>query len=304
VTARFVGTFSPGTPEWRAHRADKIGGSDVAAIVGLSGWDAAYSLWHQRKGLIEPPAEKPQMTWGKRVEPIIVAAWAENHPEVYVHYAPGAVYAHPDRPWQVASPDALIYESEDAFLAGADPIGGLEAKTSRYDDGWGVEGSQDIPSYYSTQVQWCLDVFQVPTWEVAALFGGSDDRNYTIHAQPHLQELLRENAKDFLDSLSSDVPPPIDGHETTYRAVRELHRDIEDEEVEVGEVGRTWVNAVRALAEAEDAQREAKARLADELGNRRRALLNGQRIASRKSAGVGRPPVLSAVNGLLEKELA
>jgi hypothetical protein len=86
--------------------------------------------------------------------------------------------------------------------------------------------------------------------------------------------------------------------------VRELHRDIEDEEVEVGEVGRTWVNAVRALAEAEDAQREAKARLADELGNRRRALLNGQRIAYRKSAGVGRPPVLSAVNGLLEKELA
>lgn len=297
--ATFLGIFHPGTDEWRRHRADKIGGSDVAAIVGLSNWQSAYALWHERRGQIEPGPDKPQMEWGTRLEPVIVQAFEERHPEFMVDYQPGQVWAHPDRPWQVASPDALL--GSNPFTVPPTIIAGLEAKTSRYDDGWGPDGSADIPPYYSTQVQWCMDVFEVDTWHLAVLFSGSDYREYVIPAQPNLQTLLREAASDFLDSLTEDRVPPIDGHDTTYQAIRELHPDIDDVEIEVGDLGREWIEAVRAEAEAARAAKEKKALLADHMGRARRALLDGQRIAYRRNSKPGSPPYLTAVNGLLEK---
>src|SRR4051812_37548397 len=100
MTATFLGTYLPGTPEWYEMRADKVGGSDLAAILGLSPWQSPFSLWHQKRGDTEPDIqEKPQLEWGTRLEPVIVQAWAEKHPEYRVNYAPGATYAHPDYPW-------------------------------------------------------------------------------------------------------------------------------------------------------------------------------------------------------------
>ena len=303
MTARYVGQFTPGTPEWREQRKAKIGGSDVAAIVGLSPWSSAYALFCERKGWIEPPPEKPQMTWGTRLEPVIVAAFEDGHGEFMVDYQPGQVWVHPDRPWQAASPDALI--GPNPFTVPPVLLSGLEVKTSRFDDGWGPEGSQDIPAYYSTQVQWCMDVFGVNTWHVAALFGGSDYREYVVHAQPHLQTLLRETAKDFLDSLQGDAPPPLDSSPHTYSAVRSLHPDIEDAAVDLpDDIAARYIAGLRAAKDGKDAETAAKSEVADFMGRAKSAHWNGHKIAYRRGGKPGTTPYLAATNGLLEKELA
>lgn len=294
MSAVYLGQFEAGSTEWRAHRQGKIGGSDLAAILGLSKWQSAYALFRERRGEIEPQADKPQLEWGTRLEPIIVDAFTDRHPEFMVTYQPGQVWQHPDRPWQVVSPDALLGLSPTTLPAR--PVSGLEAKTARYDYDW----ADGPPDYYAVQAQWAMDVFSVPTWRFAVLFSGSDYREFEVEAQPAVQQGLRETASDFLDSIEQGKVPPIDGHDSTYNAVRELHPDLIDEKVDVGDVGRRWVQTKRDLAAAEDAEKEAKALLAVELGNSRRALVDGVQVAYRKNAGGGRPPVLTAANGLLK----
>lgn len=293
MTAVYVGEYAPGSAEWREHRKDKIGGSDLAAILGLSKWQSAYSLFHERRGAITVDDDKPQLTWGTLLEPVIAQHFAGQHPEFTVQYEPGAVWAHSERPWQVVSPDARLSAQRpgSSMLA---VVGGLECKTSRYDYDW----QDGVPPYYEVQAQWAMDVFQVPTWHFAVLFSGSDYQEFTVEAHAATQEALRDAASDFLDSLQTGLVPPIDGHDTTYQAIRQLHPDLTDEAVEVGEVGQRWVDAKRRIAEAEDAEKEKRSALALSMGTARRALLDGKPIATRQS-NKGGTPFVKAVNGLL-----
>lgn len=301
MTAKYLGVYEPMTPEWLALRKDKVGGSEIAAILGLSPYQSAYALWHQKRGEIDLREDKPQLEWGTRLEPVIVQAWADKHPEVEVDYAPAATYAHPERPYQTVAPDALVYDLDDHSRV----LTGVEAKTSRYDYSWSTDGEPCVPDYYNVQAQWAMDVFGVDVWHFAVLFGGSDYREYQIEGRASVQEALRETASDFLDSIREGRVPPADGHESTYNAVRELHPDLLiDERVDVGDVGRRWVQTKRDLAAAEEAEREAKALLAIELGNCHRAFVGDVQVAYRKNTGKGRPPTLTAVNGLLAQDVA
>lgn len=298
MTAVYLGTFRPGSSEWRQHRADKVGGSDIAAIVGVSPWASPYSLWQERKGNVQPGGEIPEMTWGNRLEPVIAQAFQDAHPDMRVQYQPGAVFAHPERPWQVASPDALILGDGDD----PDPVSGLEIKTSRYDDEWAA----GPPPHYETQIQWCMDVFGLPDWHVAALFAGSDYREYTVNANPAIQDALRDLASEFLASLAAGEPPPLDGTRHTYQAVKGLHPLIDDEDVDIpDELAAEYVAALRAFKQAEAAKNLACSKVANHMGRARRAMWNGQRIAYRQPGRVGSTPFLKQAHGLLlDRDLA
>lgn len=297
MTALYLGTWEAGSPEWLAARQGRAGGSDVSAILGLSPWQSPFSLWNERKGLVQPDAQRKEMTWGNRLEPVIIDAYRDNHPDLNVHYSPGAVYAHADRPWQVCSPDALT------LTRGGIVIGGIEAKSDRYDDGFGKDGTADIPPYYACQVQWCMDVFGVDEWHVAALFTGSDYREYRIQAQPIFQQLLREEAKAFLDSIDNDAVPPIDSHDQTYQTIRRLNPAIEHEsEVELETaLARRYIEAIKALSNAEAEMSEVKSLVADFMGRAKKAMWGGKKIAYRRSGKPGTLPYLTQVTGLLDK---
>lgn len=294
MTAIYLGSWEAGSPEWRRHREGRVGGSDVAAIIGLSPFQSAFGLWQERKGL-EPDRDNPAMTWGVRLEPVIVEAWADNHPDRAVAHSPGAVYQHPDREWQVASPDALL-------VAPGTILGGLEVKTARHDNEWGPHGTDVIPPYYMCQVQWCMDVFGLPEWHVAVLIAGSDYREYTVAAQPAFQEVLRDSARDFLTSLDEDAPPAIDGSDHTYKAVRRIHPDIDaDDDAHIPpDLAEAWMNALAEKAAAEDACRRYAGLILDHMGRAKHAYHDGQRIAYRQPGPRGSAPFLKAINGLLK----
>lgn len=277
----YLGVYPAGSEEWRAHRNEKVGGSDVAAIVGLSPWVSPYTLWCERKGLVEPQETNQAMTWGTRLEPVIVEAFIDAHPDLFVKYVPGAVYAHPDRDWQVASPDALIYGDD-----WAQPTTGLEVKTARYADGW----ADGVPAYYECQVQWCMNVMGVDSWHVAVLFAGSDYREYVIEANPAFQELLVGAASDFLDSLAADQPPALDHWESTHLTVRRQHPEIEDEDAEIpADLAEDLAVAVAAYKDAEDRKREACTRVLAAMGTAKTAVSDGRKVASRRSQKGGTP---------------
>lgn len=263
-----LGWFEPGTPEWHAARSNGIGGSEIAAVVGLSPYESRFSLWHRKKGLIGPVEESEEMYWGKEHEPAICRRFAREHPELELSLAP--TYAHPDRPWQIANPDRH---------AGPDL---LEAKTSRDAEGWGEEGTAQIPVHYRAQCLHYMDVTGARRCWVAVLIAGSEYREYVVDYDEDEAQLLREAGARFMDDLARDNRPDIDGHSATYQAIREIPDGLDPVDVEITTALRDRFYAAQdAFWTAEDELTACKGELLDAIGTGQRAVCERQRIATR-----------------------
>ena len=270
-----LGWFEPGTPEWHAARANGIGGSEIAAVVGLSPHESRFSLWHRKKGLVGPVEENPQMRWGKKHEPTICAEFAELHPEWIVHIS--GTYAAAGRAWQIANPDRLLYRPETD-----EPFALLEAKTARDDEGWGKEGTGEIPVHYRAQCLWYLDVLGLPVCHLAVLIAGADYREYLVEYDPDEARILREAGARFMDDLARDNRPDIDGHSATYQAIREIPEGLDPVDVEIDTALRDRFYAAQdAFWAAEDELTACKGELLDAIGTGQRAVCERQRIATR-----------------------
>jgi predicted phage-related endonuclease len=83
--AKWLGSFTPTDPEWHELRANRIGGSEVGAIVGASKYESAYSLWAKKLKLIPSEvADNEFMYWGRKLEPVVIDRFAQDHPELEV----------------------------------------------------------------------------------------------------------------------------------------------------------------------------------------------------------------------------
>jgi putative phage-type endonuclease len=221
LSAVLLGVYEPNTEPWYELRSGGIGASEIAAVVGLSPYISAFWLWHFKKGNIPGQAVSDAMDWGHRLEPVVRDWFAERHPELTVRNTPGT-YAHAERGWQRCNPDGLVVESGQG---GAVAL--YEGKTSRFSDGFGPTGSDQIPLAYRCQVQHSLDIFDLPRAYVAVLIGGNEPREYVIEADPADQAALREAGAKFWQSLQDNDEPPIDCSDSTYEAVRKMHDDID-----------------------------------------------------------------------------
>jgi putative phage-type endonuclease len=137
-------------------RTKTVGGSDVAAILGLSPWSTPLDVWRE-KALDE--RDTPAMRAGLRLEQAILNAWAETHRTHEVLAAPGPTIAG----WRHASPDAVATNA-----AGWQTL--LEVKTTSR--AW----NGTIPDYCRVQAQWSLDVLDLEEGEFLVLTWPEDMR--------------------------------------------------------------------------------------------------------------------------------
>lgn len=269
-----LGWFEPGTDEWHAVRANGIGGSEIAAVMGISPYESRFSLWHRKKGMVEPVEETDVMYWGKVHEPAICAEFAKRHPGLELR--PSPTYASAGHPSEIANPDRLILDSEWRTVAL------VEAKTSRDDEGWGKEGTDEIPVHYRAQCLWYLMVLGVPTCHVAVLIAGSEYREYVVEYDEAEAQLMRQAAAEFQRTLAAGERPDIDGHSATYQAIREIPEGLDPVDVEIDTKLRDRFYAAQDSAwAAEDELTACKGELLDAIGTGQRAVCERQRIATR-----------------------
>lgn len=299
MTATLIGTFESGSPGWHAARAGGLGGSEISAVLGLSPFESRFSLWHRKAGAVGPVEEAPEMYWGKVLEPVIIAEFERRHPDWYVVQT--GTWAHEERWWQVGNPDALLYRSSPyrSSLAAAGvrpPDRILETKLSMFGDGWGEDGTDQVPPHVRCQCIWYGDVLGVDTVHVCVFIAsGLDVRTYTLTWEPAEAELLRDAGERFLADVAQGVRPDIDEHTATYQVIREMHPDIDGTSVELSnDVARGFIDAKTAERLAVDSAREAAARVADEMGNAHKATWDGRVIATRQARDGGTPFVKAA----------
>lgn len=273
-----IGTFDLQSPEWHEARSRGIGGSEVGVIIGVNQWESPLTLWAKKLGKIETqPLTSEAAEWGNRLEPAVITKFADNHPELQVFRDVGT-WAHKDRPWQIANPDALLWDGKENSL--------LEIKTARYEDDW-VNG---IPLSYQAQVQWYLQVFGFTKAHVAVLFSGSKYKEFELYASDFEQAVNLSAVEEFKGYLDEDKQPDYDGASNTYETIRQLHPEIEsDVEVELGDLYEHFSNAQSDLASAEAKANEMKSRILDSMGKAKRGLYDGSWVLSRQARGAGTP---------------
>lgn len=272
MTAHRLGSFEPGSEGWEDARRFRLGGGEAAAVLGLSPWESRLSLWLKKKGLIARDySDNPEQEWGRRIEPVVARKFLEEHREEW-QTNPG-LYRHGTRTWQLANPDGLATQQRDGLF---------EIKVARRTEGWGDEGTDEIPVHYRCQVLQYLDVFDLDFGWVVALIGQTSYREYLIERDDDDIAILREEGERFVTDLINDRMPDIDRHSATYQAVRELHPDILPGSVEVDpDLAGDYLAAVIAEKEAKADKEFHGARILDQLGDLRDALVDGARFAYR-----------------------
>lgn len=279
-----IGRYPTGSPEWHEARAKGIGGSEIATILGLSPYDSRFALWHRKRGEIGQVEETPAMEWGNRLEDAVICKWVDEHGrDVLTH--PGT-YCHKDRPWQIANPDGLTIDGD---------VEVIEAKTSHVPWAWGPSGGGggDIPVHYLAQTIWYLDTLGLQRAHVAVLIDGYDWRQYVVEHDEAEARMMRDAAKDFLDSIDLGERPDIDGSTSTYEAVRELHPDIDGTEIET-HLAADYAEAIDRLRDAQERKRLTASRLADVMATAQYATYLGDRFVRRQSRNGGTPYLTDA----------
>lgn len=181
--------------EWLAERRKGIGGSDIAAILGLSTYRTPLQVWLD-KVHGDDEAERPEWEWGRRLEDVVAQKWAEEHPDV-------TVYAAPQLIWDDL--EAVAFASPDRLLSGG---GVLELKTAdsrvahRWDD-------DQVPDEYVMQLMWYLGVTGAQHGWIACLIGGRRYVEREFARDDRLIEAMRTRAAQWwADHVVAMVPPP------------------------------------------------------------------------------------------------
>lgn len=195
---------------WLDDRRKGIGGTDAAAILGLSRYSSPFQVWLTKKNLDAPRVETEPMWWGTAVEPLIAArfasrtgleVWKPTHDD-----GRPRLLAHPEHPCLLASPDYLVRGRPE----------GLECKTSRQDAEWGEPGTDEVPPGYIIQCQHYMSITGYRRWYLAALIGGNDLRTYVIEADDELAATMTERLVDWWARyIEGGERPPIDGTDET-----------------------------------------------------------------------------------------
>jgi putative phage-type endonuclease len=203
------------TPKQLIERRKGIGGSDAAAVCGLSPWKTPIDVYYEKiaDGLPEDN-ETPAMRRGTILEPAIRQMYAEETGRSVVTLTEPVV--HSSLRFVRANLDGLA--SNDIVL---------ECKTARTKNGWGEPGSSDIPVAYLCQVQHNMLAARKHRCDVAVLFGDFEFAIYPIEADPAFQGLLMDEEMAFWKCVVRREPPdPITGADIEKRWPRSVVQSV------------------------------------------------------------------------------
>ena len=198
--------------EFLARRRSGIGGSDIAAIIGISPWRTPRDIYLDKKGLVEQQEETDAMYWGTTLEDIVAKEYAKRTGRKIQRC--NHQFTHPDHQFLIANIDRVVSDDHGkmpVFKGKLRTTRILECKTaSQYAaKDWGEPGTDEIPEYYKAQVMWYMGITGARVCDVAVLIGNRDFRIYTVYRDEDvIQYLFREGITFWSEYIEKDIMPP------------------------------------------------------------------------------------------------
>lgn len=199
--------------EWLALRRTGIGGSDAGAIMGVSPYKGAFSVWADKQGKLPPLEDNEAMRQGRDLEDYVARRFAETSGLRVRHEY--SMLRSVEHPCMLADIDRRIIGER----------AGLECKTSR-DITMARYRNGEYPMEYYCQCLHYLAVTGWDCWYLAVLVYGTDLLIYKICRDEVLDDIeaLIKAEEAFWDShVVLDQPPAPDALDSTAAALGSVY---------------------------------------------------------------------------------
>lgn len=260
-----VSTKGMSREDWLAQRRKTIGGSDAAAIVGLSRYSTPYTIFMDKTGRLPDKPDTEAMRLGRDLEDYVAKRWQEATGKK-VRRVQAMLY-NPLYPFAHADVDRMVI-GETA---------GLECKTTSTLDVKQFKGVEFPEKYYAQCVHY-MAVTGAKRWYLAVLVFGRGFFEFTLERdQLEIDALMTAEAEFWTENVAKDNPPPPDGSQATTDALQVIYAESQDEERDL--FGRETM-----LDEYMQLKRQKKA-IEDRLGEIENALKEDLQEAERGRCG-------------------
>lgn len=199
--------------DWLTARKSGIGGSDVAAILGLSPWKSPLDVWLDKTGKAAPTPENDAMYWGTKLEALVADKYCEVSGNEVRRV--NSILRSTKYPCLIGNIDRAVCPEKGKVPVVKGEFRTpkiLECKTARSKtDDWGTDGTDQIPEYYLTQCLHYLGLTGCESCDVACLF--MDSRKfgiYTVKADKTLIDKISETLADWWEAhvVKNVAPKP------------------------------------------------------------------------------------------------
>lgn len=236
-------------------RSKYLGGSDIAAVLGISPWKTPLDLYMDK---VKPRAEgerKRVFTRGIRWESVVAEMLVER---LQADGHTVEIIASNNR-YRDQQHDFMAAEIDfEVKLDGSDEITNVELKTVHPFKmrEWGESDSDNMPTHYTAQVMWGLGVTGRRNGILAALFGADELRAYPVARDEEIVQALRERGCDFWNNhVRAGIPPePINIADTSKLFLEDGEAEAMSADPQLAE----WLMRMR-FVRAEIKAREAEA---------------------------------------------
>lgn len=198
--AEVVDTSTLSRSEWLDFRRKGIGGSDAAAVYGVSPWKTGRDLYYEKIG--KEPVREDESNWvaleyGHRLEDLVakIFTFKTGIPA----FEDRAMYAHGLFPFMLADVDFLITLPDGS-------TGILECKTTAMSNKEQWEDGA-VPFHYELQVRHYLAVMNLDVAYIACLYGNNDASfaYQRIERDLEAEEDLIQREKEFWETALSYI---------------------------------------------------------------------------------------------------
>lgn len=201
-----VDTADLSEEEWLSYRRHGIGGSDVAAIFGISPFRTAADIYYDKLN-INPVWEKEEnwiaLKMGHLLEDLVAEIFHSKTD--YPIFQLKKMFQHPAHPFMIADLDYLTILPDGSISI-------LEIKTTSCyaKDNWWRDGVEIVPSYYESQGRHYMAVTNISKIFFCCLpLGTTDVIIRELHRDlVYEEEMIYLEQNFWMNHVQKQIPPP------------------------------------------------------------------------------------------------
>lgn len=259
--------------EWLKVRKLGLGGSDMAAVLGLSPWRSPIDVWLDKTSDAVEEKESEPMYWGTILEDIVAQEFAKR-----------TGYKVRNNNFTLQSEQyPYLLANIDREIVGLDA--GLECKTANAFKANEWDGD-NVPDAYYIQCQHYMAVTGKSSWWIACLVGGNTFYYKEIKRNEEVIKAIIDTGAAFWELVESKTMPAPDDTKQCENALKKLYQQSNGQSVELpanyGNMIIDYLEIKNQLSELETKKRGIENVMKDFLKDNERATY-GEHYVSWKS---------------------
>lgn len=260
--------------EWLKVRKLGLGGSDMAAVLGVSKWASPIDVWLDKTSDKIDEKESEAMYWGTVLEDVVAKEFERRT---------GMKVRNNNFTLQSEEYHYLL-ANIDREIVGVDA--GLECKTANAfkADEW---KDDNVPDNYYVQCQHYMAVTGKSRWWIAALIGGNTFVYKEIPRNDEVIQAIIDVGREFWQLVETKTMPAVDGSDACSNAIKQMFPTSNGESMTLNsnfeKTLSAWEQAKLDEQEAKDRRSELENIIKVEMGEHESATLNDWKITYKTS---------------------